>query len=107
MEFLKASALTYKLTALPLTSFVRVESPWHARQSSLLGLGSTFFCPAKTGVESANTRPSTPNCRSPRWLQEFFRRAGMSILLQNPRPTAVLLLGSNGRSGSENSHARE
>src|SRR5438552_681329 len=74
-----------------------VESPWQARQSSLVGLGSGFFCPAKLVEAIANTRPSTPNFRSLLGLQEFFSSAGMSILLQNPLSTALLLLGRMGQ----------
>lgn len=47
MESLNFAGSTYRLTGLPATSLVRVESPWQARQSSLAG-----FCALAAGKDS-------------------------------------------------------
>src|SRR5579872_677869 len=70
MESLNLSGFTYKLTGLPLTSWLNVESLWQARQSSLLGFG-TGFAPAAAKLavnpRKASVRivlfPTHPNLR--------------------------------------------
>src|SRR5450631_939281 len=56
MEFLNLSGSTAKLTGWPLTSLVRLESPWQARHSSFAG-----FCAAEGTVPISRTERSVPN----------------------------------------------
>src|ERR1700758_2982993 len=75
-----------------------VESPWQARQSSLVGFGAGLrVAPA---AATANTRQRTPYCRS--WIPGTLRQkspgnAGIAQPPPKPQPTSALLLGRMGR----------
>src|SRR5579863_5767423 len=62
MESLKAPGSTYRLTGLPLTSWLSVESLWQVRQSSVVGFGA--------GLDAA--------CRVPSEIRIFRATAAMN-----------------------------
>src|SRR5436305_5174990 len=83
MEFLKTSGFTERLTGLPFTSWVRVESPWQARQSSTEGFCAAKATPTKDSRKSRVHRrrnrltgrlePSPSSRMSPVLLRHFAR----------------------------------
>src|SRR2546423_14130460 len=61
MESVKCFSFTYRLTALPFTSLLKLASLWHARQSAVVNFGDAGFgggAATATAVNSSR-RPGT------------------------------------------------
>src|SRR5581483_5316264 len=64
MEALNLSGSTWRLSALPLTSCVKVASLWQARQSSAVGLGGSFLVAARSDAAVRTRVRTTPGAKN-------------------------------------------
>src|SRR5579872_2838073 len=88
MDSLNLSGLTYRLTGLPCTSWLRVESLWQAKQSSLVGFGAAGFAAAGFVAAMVAVAASSSNATVILVLSPAQRNIAFMALIAFPHPPA-------------------
>ena len=106
IEFLKASGFTKRLIGLLFTSVVMVESPWHTRQSLLLGLDGGLRAKAMGAPQTRQRSPTSSSTAPALPIQEHGPDIRMECHLPCI-PTPVPLLAEDEHPGCAVSHEGE